>query len=47
MAGALVLLWLFVFCMMVRTVVSKRLLWPEDENLMRVLGLTPSTRMKA
>lgn len=32
MAGMLVVLWLFVFCMMIRAVVIKRLLWPVEES---------------
>jgi hypothetical protein len=46
MACVLVLLWLFVFYMMIRALVLKRLLWPEEENTMMMLGLTPAIKVK-
>ena len=46
MACVLVALWLFVFYMMIRALVLKRLLWPEEENIMMVLGLSPANRVK-
>lgn len=46
MACVLVLLWLFVFYMMIRALVLKRLLWPEEENTMTASELTPAIRVK-
>jgi len=46
MACILVALWFFVFCMMIRALILKQLLWPEEEDAMAALGLTPATRRK-
>lgn len=33
MAVMLVAVWLFVFCMMIRALLTKRLLWPEKRQV--------------
>jgi hypothetical protein len=46
MACILVLLWLFVFYLMIRALVLKRLLWPEEEDAMMAVEPTPAIRVK-